>query len=237
MLLRRVSEHLKTQNWMGVLIDFVIVVLGVFVGLQAQEWSSERDDRHRLERIISAIKADMADSRRVESRFGREIRAGLNAFREAYQHGKHPPPFVYRIGGADTAPSLIWGALEEAGLGELIDPQLLFELNFFYSERAGIGEKITRYMESIEQEVLPYLHGDPGYFYDETGEAMRPQYLATMERLSEWAEYLAALAPWSDCLEKRLETASEPGESCRSNYHPAVAEETGANAEAEVVGR
>lgn len=34
MLLRRVMEHVRAQNWFAIAIDFVIVVVGVFVGLQ-----------------------------------------------------------------------------------------------------------------------------------------------------------------------------------------------------------
>lgn len=32
MLLRRVIEHVKAQNWTAVALDFVIVVVGVFIG-------------------------------------------------------------------------------------------------------------------------------------------------------------------------------------------------------------
>lgn len=45
MLLRRVIEHVQTQNWTAVAIDFVIVVIGVFVGLQVQDWNSSREER------------------------------------------------------------------------------------------------------------------------------------------------------------------------------------------------
>ena len=34
MLLRRVTEHVRDQNWTAVGVDFVIVVIGVFVGIQ-----------------------------------------------------------------------------------------------------------------------------------------------------------------------------------------------------------
>ena len=34
MLLRRVIEHVRDQNWTAIAIDFVIVVAGVFVGIQ-----------------------------------------------------------------------------------------------------------------------------------------------------------------------------------------------------------
>jgi len=34
MLLRRLAVHVKTQNWFAVWLDFVIVVIGVFLGFQ-----------------------------------------------------------------------------------------------------------------------------------------------------------------------------------------------------------
>ncbi len=34
MLLRRVIAHVRNQEWTAVAIDFVIVVIGVFVGIQ-----------------------------------------------------------------------------------------------------------------------------------------------------------------------------------------------------------
>jgi hypothetical protein len=39
MILRRVVEHLKQQHWTAAFLDFAIVVVGVFVGLQAQDWN------------------------------------------------------------------------------------------------------------------------------------------------------------------------------------------------------
>jgi hypothetical protein len=221
---------LRTRQWNALLLEFAIVVIGVFVGLQAQKWSAERENRQRLERIVAALKADMADARRVESNFQQDIQRGLTAFEEARRQGERPPPFFYQIRGSDTAPKLIWGTLQDAGLGELLDSQLLFELSHFYSERDGIGVKVTRYMESIESSVLPYIEGDPDYFYDLNNGTMRPEYKATMERLREWMRYMAELSPWSECLEKRLDTASEPGESCRSwsYYDPALGEEAAA---------
>ncbi len=34
MILRRLAEHVRAQNWFAVALDFLIVVVGVFVGLQ-----------------------------------------------------------------------------------------------------------------------------------------------------------------------------------------------------------
>jgi len=47
MLLRRVTEHVREQNWTAIGIDFVIVVVGVFVGIQVSNWNETRAERCR----------------------------------------------------------------------------------------------------------------------------------------------------------------------------------------------
>lgn len=42
MNLRRIIEHIKNQQWTAVAIDFVIVVVGVFVGIQVSNWNQAR---------------------------------------------------------------------------------------------------------------------------------------------------------------------------------------------------
>ena len=45
MILRRITEHVKAQNWTAVALDFVIVVVGVFIGIQVANWNDARNDR------------------------------------------------------------------------------------------------------------------------------------------------------------------------------------------------
>jgi len=58
MRLRRVSEHVKSQNWLAVALDFLIVVVGVFLGLQAQAWNQERIDRNREQGYLDRLATD-----------------------------------------------------------------------------------------------------------------------------------------------------------------------------------
>jgi Family of unknown function (DUF6090) len=44
-LLRRITEHVKTQNWFAVGLDFFIVVVGVFIGIQVSNWNDASKDR------------------------------------------------------------------------------------------------------------------------------------------------------------------------------------------------
>jgi len=55
MLLRRVTQHFRTQNWFAVLLDFVIVVVGVFVGLQVQDWNDLRKQRLEEQKLLNRL--------------------------------------------------------------------------------------------------------------------------------------------------------------------------------------
>jgi len=59
MILRRVIAHFRKQEWTAIAIDFVIVVLGVFVGMQVNNWNEARADRATADRHLSEIAADM----------------------------------------------------------------------------------------------------------------------------------------------------------------------------------
>lgn len=61
MILRRIREHVTQHNWFAVAIDFVIVVIGVFVGIQASNWNQSRIDR-RQAREYRAMLADDLDA-------------------------------------------------------------------------------------------------------------------------------------------------------------------------------
>lgn len=59
MILRRITKHIKAQNWTAVALDFVIVVVGVFIGIQVSNWNAERGDRLRERQIVADMLADL----------------------------------------------------------------------------------------------------------------------------------------------------------------------------------
>jgi len=58
MLLRRVIDHVKTQNWTAVGLDFLIVVLGVFFGLQVNNWNDARHNERRKDYAMNALQTE-----------------------------------------------------------------------------------------------------------------------------------------------------------------------------------
>lgn len=67
MVVRRFRDDVAKHNWFAVAMDLMIVVLGVFLGLQANNWNEERLDRKRGEqyrqRLIDDLDANHEDFR------------------------------------------------------------------------------------------------------------------------------------------------------------------------------
>ncbi len=59
MLLRRITEHVKAQNWTAVALDFVIVVVGVFIGIQLGNWNEAMQRRDREQQYLERLDLEM----------------------------------------------------------------------------------------------------------------------------------------------------------------------------------
>ncbi len=78
MILRRIAQHMKHQHWTAVFLDFVIVVLGVFIGIQVSNWNSARHDRalekQYLQRLRDDLQLSLKNVHRNVSRMGAQAR-------------------------------------------------------------------------------------------------------------------------------------------------------------------
>ncbi len=59
MILRRVIKHVKNQEWTAVFLDFIIVVMGIFVGLQVTNWSASRSERSLEQEYLERLLVDV----------------------------------------------------------------------------------------------------------------------------------------------------------------------------------
>ena len=59
MILRRLSQALREQNWTAITIEFVLLVLGVFLGIQAANWNEARVERALVRGHLSEIAQDL----------------------------------------------------------------------------------------------------------------------------------------------------------------------------------
>ena len=61
MIRRRVVEQLKNQQWVAAGIELVIVVVGVFIGLQASNWNQQRIVDQQAANFAEHLKADLRE--------------------------------------------------------------------------------------------------------------------------------------------------------------------------------
>lgn len=47
MIVRRIREHLVVHSWFAVAVDFLIVVVGVLIGMQVSNWNNRRIEHHQ----------------------------------------------------------------------------------------------------------------------------------------------------------------------------------------------
>lgn len=60
MLLRRITQHVKDQNWFAVTLDFLIVVVGVFLGIQIGNWNADRVLNNKAATLEQQLVVEMA---------------------------------------------------------------------------------------------------------------------------------------------------------------------------------
>jgi len=59
MILRRFSQALKEQNWTAIGIEFVLLVVGVYLGIQAANWKEARVERELVRGHLTEIAQDL----------------------------------------------------------------------------------------------------------------------------------------------------------------------------------
>ena len=79
MLLRRFSQSLKEQNWTAILIEFVLLVAGVFLGIQVANWNQARADRAEYQAALRRLGAEIDTNLASLDEFDVEIEQSLAA--------------------------------------------------------------------------------------------------------------------------------------------------------------
>lgn len=62
MILRRLAESIRAQNWFTVLLEVLIVVIGIFVGLQVDDWNRARIQQDEESEYLARLADDLRES-------------------------------------------------------------------------------------------------------------------------------------------------------------------------------
>jgi len=70
MILRRLVENLRRRDWSTVTLEVLIVVLGVFIGIEVANWNEARKERDLEQALVDRL---IADFERIETRLEESI--------------------------------------------------------------------------------------------------------------------------------------------------------------------
>jgi hypothetical protein len=169
MILRRVIQHVKKQEWTAIWIDLVIVVVGVFIGIQVSNWNAARADEVRakayLARIEGNLNTDLQAIQRREVFWRQVIDYGNSAIRYA-ETGELVDGSAWKTVLAFYQASQLWQwasndttyqELSNGGeLGLIKDGSLRDALTQYYAE--GTGDDLD-YILSMQPEYRKIVRG------------------------------------------------------------------------------
>lgn len=68
MILHRLGEAISRQNWFTVVIEILVVVVGIFIGLQVDGWNEARKDRKDEKIFLQRLHEDLLLTEKLSSR-------------------------------------------------------------------------------------------------------------------------------------------------------------------------
>ena len=99
MFLKRIGAALRARDWIAVALEFAIVVLGIFVALQAENWNQLRLDRQLEQAYISRLadetRANLDTLNQNEQIFESKVRFILALPEMALQEASRPNPRAF----------------------------------------------------------------------------------------------------------------------------------------------
>jgi hypothetical protein len=167
MLLRRIKQHVANENWFAVFVDFVIVVVGVYVGIEVSNWNEARQEDARADEYLERIRADLvSDQDAAVAR--REFWAGVIEYGEAairhaetgelYQGSVNKTVLAYyQASQVDpfASVSTTYDEMKAAGeLGLVRNAELRAKLASYYVKANNLqAEHLFRYMPRYRVDV------------------------------------------------------------------------------------
>ena len=229
MILDNIARALKTQNWVAVAIEFIIVIVGVVIGFQVNAWNETRQEAAAEAAFLvdlsnDVLLAEALTERLRERRLARldDVRSGLDTLFERNDRDQLSSEECITIASGHylniNVPGLIaFDELAGSGrVGIISDQRLKRDLTAYQQAR----EALLWFMQLPGQSthnlprIFPELIQNKGYFDTELEEirsesvcdlaAMRasPAFLtAASQNADAYDAYVRdGLRPWSDQL-------------------------------------
>ena len=172
MILRRVIAHFRKQEWTAIALDFLIVVIGVFVGLQVNNWNEGLRTKADERAVLSRLQLESEEVVKFWSRdvqvFGVAIE-NQRLLLEALKAGAIPPEqraaiddALLRISfyPAVTAPHSVYDeVIASGGLRLISDFRARQSVSAYAAEADFVDGQLDQFRGATQQVYLKALAG------------------------------------------------------------------------------
>lgn len=162
MMLRRLTKHLKDQNWFAVGLDFFIVIVGVFIGIQVANWNDFHKDKiglaASLERLDNEVSHNIDMIGKVLTSF-EEGREDLEQGRDALNHCAYSPDAQAALERSlfdlveDVQPNFVTVALDQLArhdrYQDLLSPQFQSDFGLYAGRLMEEHEQLTSHYDNM----------------------------------------------------------------------------------------
>jgi hypothetical protein len=181
MILARLTQAVRQQNWFAVVLEFIIVIAGVVIGFQVTAWNEGRTNQVRVDQAIERLQLEAEQSiaalrQRIASSEARateravmvDVAAGgelANANQAAFERAVAQLMYFSQI----PVQRSTYQALEQSGdLALITNSDLIIELNRYQervdwveSQHAGFRRGLTSFSGILGQFVFHEPTDDP----------------------------------------------------------------------------
>ncbi|MEM5518631.1 hypothetical protein WNY37_16860 [Henriciella sp. AS95] len=158
MILQRLATSIRKQDWFTVLIETLIVVLGVFLGIQLGNWNAARAEQRLAEsytvRLIADLEQDLSASRRLTSYYDAVTQSIVDADRMLSLTDPDPKALIvaaYRASEFTYTPKrrATWDQIVSSGDLDLLPNDMIASgLSDYYKFDEAADDTISRLQDT-----------------------------------------------------------------------------------------
>lgn len=198
---------MRTHDWFAVAVEFVIVVVGVFLGMQVTNWNADRLARRSAQSYIERIREDLARNERslvARIAYYRQVKTHALAALAAFEQPKDTLGEAFLV-DAFQASQILSTAIDKSTYIELISAGAMNSIPNVAARR-----RIASYYQNADaiEAILAYI----------------PPYRETLRRSMPYAVQEAVYAHCDDIT--TLDAAGQPApalpEDCKLELAPAA---------------
>jgi hypothetical protein len=185
-------------------VELIIIFVGVYGAFWVERYQQELEDREKALSILEALDTEITQVVIYGPSVLEVMDGALDAFDRATEEGLNPPPAFYREPEAETPNTSVWEATVASGGVALLDPDLFYDIAWYYHRLTSFSQRYLRYTAFTEREILPLLSRGGGAFYDPQSGELEPRFMVHMDQFRILRDDALAVLVRADSLAPRV---------------------------------